>query len=75
MPSRAVVWTLAIVAVVLVVVPLLGMLGMMTCCGGAMTGHAGAMMGMGLFGIVWGVLAAAVIIAVIVVLVRAAKKA
>lgn len=37
MTSRAVVWTLAILAVVLVVIPLLSILGMMACCGG-MTG-------------------------------------
>jgi hypothetical protein len=43
MSSRAVIWTLAVLAVVFVVVPLLGMLGMAACCGGMM-GSGGNMM-------------------------------
>lgn len=39
MPSRAVVWTLAILAVILIVVPLLSMAGMMTCRVGMMGGN------------------------------------
>ena len=56
MPSRTVVWTLAILAIVLVVVPLLGM---MACCGGGMMGMGGMMrgggntLGMTAVGIVW----------------------
>ena len=72
MPSRAVVWTLAILAVVLIVVPLLSMAGMMTCCGGMMGGN---MMGMSAVGISWMLLAAAVVIALIVIGVRAATRA
>jgi hypothetical protein len=49
MSNRAVVWTLAILAVVLVLIPLLSMLGMMACCGGMMGGMmgSGGMMGTG----------------------------
>lgn len=74
MPSRAVIWTLAVLAVVLVVVPLLGMLGMTACCGGMM-GMGGNMMGgMSAVGIVWMLLAAAVVIALVVVLIRGVSR-
>jgi hypothetical protein len=73
MPSRTVVWTLAILAIVLVVVPLLGMLGMMGM-GGMMRG-GGNMMGMTGAGIVWMLAGVAAIVALIVVLVRGVTKA
>jgi hypothetical protein len=61
---------LAILAIVLVVVPLLSMLGMMACCGGGMMNMGSNMMGMSGLGIVWMLLAAAVVIALIVLVVR-----
>jgi len=70
MASRAVVWTLAILAVVLVVVPLLSMAGMMTWCCGGMMSMGGNMMGMSAIGILWILLTAAVVIALIVIAVR-----
>ncbi len=73
MSSRGVVWTLAILAVVLVVVPLLGMAGMMTCCAGMMN-MGGNMMGMSAVGIIWMLLAAAAVIALIVIAVRGATR-
>jgi hypothetical protein len=73
MPSRAVVWTLAILAIVLVVVlPLVGMLAMGTCCGGM--GMGGGMMGMHAVGVLWMLLGAAVVVALIVVLVRGVSR-
>jgi hypothetical protein len=72
MPSRAVVWTLAILAIVLVVVPLVGMLAMGTCCGGM--GMGGGMMGMHAVGVLWTLLGAAVVVALIVVLVRGVSR-
>jgi hypothetical protein len=71
MASRTLVWILAILAVVLVVVPLLSMAGMMTCCGGMMGGN---LMGMSAFGILWMLLSAAAVIALIVIGVRAATR-
>lgn len=65
MPNRALVWTLALLAVVLVVVPLLGAVGMVS--GGWMGGHM--MMGMGAAGLVWALLALVVVIALIVLLI------
>ena len=76
MPSRTVVWTLAILAIVLVVVPLLGMLGITACCGsgmmdmGGMMRSSGNMMGMTAAGNLWMLTAAAVVVALIVVLVH-----
>jgi hypothetical protein len=76
MPSRTVVWILAILGIALVVVPLLGMLGMMACCGGAMMDMGGMMrdgrnmMGMTAAGVVWMLAVAGVVVALIVVLVR-----
>ena len=67
MSSLAVVWALAVLAAVLVVVPLLSMAGMMTCCGGMMGRN---MMGMSGVGILWMLLGAAVVIALIVLAVR-----
>jgi hypothetical protein len=71
MPTRTVVWILTILAIVLVAVPLLGMLGMMGM--GGMMGMdgmmGGNMMGMGALGLIWVLLAAAVVIALVVVLV------
>ena len=80
MPSRTVMWTLAILAIVLVVVPLLGMLGMMACCGGGMMGMGGMTRGGGSLmgmtaGIVWMLAAAGVVVALIVVLVRGVTRA
>ena len=73
MSSRAVIWTLAILAIVLVVVPLLSMGGMMTCCRGGMMGMGGGMMGMSGLGLVWMLAAAAVVIALVVMLVRGTR--
>ena len=74
MPSRTVVWTLAILAIVLVVVPFVGMLGMMgvsrTMSMGGMMRGGGNMIGMTAVGIVWMLAAAVVVVALIVVLVR-----
>ena len=67
MSSRAIGWTLAILAAVFVVAPLLSMAAMMTCCGGMMDGN---MMGMSAVGILWMLLSAAVIIALIVIAFR-----
>jgi hypothetical protein len=69
--SRAVIWTLAIVAAVLVALPLLSMLGMTACCGGMMGGEG--IIGadpMAAVGVIWWLLAASFVIALIVVLVR-----
>jgi hypothetical protein len=71
MSSRALVWTLAILAAVLVIVPLLSMAGMMTCCGAMMGGN---MMGMSAVGILWMLLGAAVVVGLIVVAVRGATR-
>ena len=71
MSNRAVVWTLAVLVTVLVVVPLLSMAGMMTCCRGMMGWN---MMGMSAVGILWILLGAAVVIALIVVAVRGATR-
>jgi hypothetical protein len=73
MPSRAVVWTLAVLAVVLVVVPLLIMAGMMTCCDGVMN-MGGNMIGMAGAWLSWTLLAAAAVIAVIAIAVRGAAR-
>jgi hypothetical protein len=70
MSNRALVWTLAILAVVVVVVPLLSMLGMMACCGSSMMNMGSNMMGMSGFGIVWMLLAAGIVIALIALAVR-----
>ena len=70
MSSRAVVWTLATLAILLVVVPLVSMSGMMTCCGAGMMDMGGGMMGMSGLGLVWMLAAAAVVIALVVMLVR-----
>lgn len=79
MPSRTVVWTLAALAVVLVVAPLLGMLGMSACCGGMSgmgmgMGMGNMMGGMSVVGLVWMLLAAGVVIALVVVLVRSVSR-
>ena len=73
MPSRAVVWTLAVLAVVLVVVPLLIMAGMMTCCDGMMN-MGRNMIGMAAAWLSWTLLAAAAVIAVIAIAVRGAAR-
>lgn len=73
MSNRAVVWTLAILGLVLIVIPLLGMLGMSACCGGMM-GMGGNMMGMGAVGLLWGVLAAGIVIALIVIAIRGVSR-
>jgi hypothetical protein len=70
MSNRALVWTLAILAIVLVVLPLLGMLGMMVCCGGGMMNMGSNMMAMSGFGILWMLVAAALVIALVVLVVR-----
>jgi hypothetical protein len=74
MSSRAVVWTLAILAVVLVIVPLLSMAGTIACCGGMMN-MGGTMMGMSAVGVVWLLLAAAAVIALVIIAVRGATRA
>jgi hypothetical protein len=71
MPIPAVVWILGILAIVLVAVPLLGTLGMMGM-GGMMGG--GNMMGTSAVGIIWTLLTAAVVIALIVILVRGVSR-
>jgi uncharacterized membrane protein len=67
-------WTLAILAVVLVVVPLLSMIGMMACSGGGMMNMGGNLRGMSAVGFILMLLAAAVVIALIVLLVRAVSR-
>jgi hypothetical protein len=77
MSNRAVVWALAILAIVLVVIPLLGMLARAACCGGMGMGgmmSAGNVMGMHAVGLIWLLLAAAVVVALIVVLVRGVSR-
>jgi hypothetical protein len=78
MPTRTVIWILALLPIVLVVVPLLGVLGMTACCGGRMMGMGGMMggnmMGMGAAGLIWMLLAAAVVIALVVVLIRSVSR-
>lgn len=66
MPNRALVWTLAALAVVLVIVPFLGAIGMMSV--GWMGGHM--MMGMSAPGLVWALLAVIVVVALIGLLIN-----
>jgi hypothetical protein len=78
MTNRNLVWILAILVTVLVVVPLLSMVGMMGtgrgCCGGMMGMSGNMMMGMSALGLIWMLAGAAVVIALIVVLIRAATR-
>jgi uncharacterized membrane protein len=78
MTNRNLVWILAILVTVLVVVPLLSMVGMMGtgrgCCGGMMGMSGNMMMGMSALGLIWMLAGAAVVIALIVVLFRAATR-
>ena len=76
--SRMVVWLVVIVAV-LVLIPLVGMIGMMAM-GGMMGGTTmsgqmgGGMMGMHGWGLLWMVLVAVVVIALIILVVRGISK-
>jgi hypothetical protein len=75
MSNRILLWTLAALAVMLVLVPIVGMLGMINA--GGMIGDGtmgGAMMGMGVFGTLWLLLAIVVIVALVVWLVRPPSK-
>jgi hypothetical protein len=76
MARRAIIWTLAIAAAVLVALPLVSMLGMTACCG--IMGPGGLMsqnmMGMTAVGVIWWLVAAAFVIALIVVLVRSVSR-
>jgi hypothetical protein len=78
MSNRNLVWSLALLAIVLVVIPLLGMLGMMAtgaaCCGGMMGTSGNMMIGMSVVGLIWVLAAAGVVIALIVMLVRAVAR-
>jgi hypothetical protein len=75
MPNRNLVSILAVLAVVLVVLPLLGMIGMMatgtSCCAGMMRMSGSVIIGMSAMGLIWMLAAAAVVIALVVLLVRA----
>ena len=77
MTNRTLVWALAFLAIVLVVIPLLAMAGMMgigtSCCAGMM-GMGGNMMGMSAVGLMWMLAGAFVVIALIVVLIRAVSR-
>jgi len=74
--------TLTIVLVILgvvVLLPLLGMIGMGVCCGGMMggmrmDGMMDGMMGMGGIGLLWMLLGAVIVVALIVVLVRGVSR-
>lgn len=74
MPTRTVVWILAILAIVLVALPLVGMLGMMGGMMGMDRMMSGNMMGSGALGLIWVLLTAAVVIALVVVLVRGVSR-
>jgi uncharacterized membrane protein len=78
MTNRNLVWILAILATVLVVVPVIGMVGMMGagrgCCAGMMGMSGNMMMGMSALGLIWMLAGAAVVIALIVVLIRATTR-
>lgn len=68
---------LVAVTIVLVLLPLLGMLGMMgmgACCSGLMGGMPGGMMSMWGLGLFWMVLAAIVVIALLVVIMRGVSR-
>lgn len=75
--SRVIVW-LAVILAILVLIPLIGMIGMMAMGGmmggsmmdGQMGGDMAGMMGMHDWGVIWMVLFAIVLIALIVFVVR-----
>ena len=77
MNNRNLVWILVVLAIALVVVPILGMVGIMGigggCCAGMM-GMGGNMMRMSAVGLMWMVASAVIVIALIVVLIRATTR-